>query len=259
MASFWSFFSSKGKGGQQTFKPKSKQDFVKKTVSQSVFGHETTFSYADFHDLKSNGYYDRFLAGQLHLPTGKVVCADPLYRELGLPQNWAIAKGDYPVYLYIGLEDDFAGRVAYAELSVKDEIPAYWEMSLIPEDLLADDVEKRLNGLYPVENGLGCFADFETFKIYEEEIQDFYKKDNNANFYLDVLGPYFKANKDVPQSSRGEDWVNYKLEKANGNIIMFGSGYGDGLYPRYVGCDKNGNVVKFITDFIQLADSEDDS
>ena len=33
---------------------------------------------------------------------------------------------------------------------------------------------------------------------------------------------------------------------------MFGSGWGDGIYPRYVGFDKNGQVVKLIVDFIQL-------
>jgi hypothetical protein len=33
---------------------------------------------------------------------------------------------------------------------------------------------------------------------------------------------------------------------------MFGSGWGDGLYPRYVGFDKNGKVVKLIVDFIQV-------
>lgn len=39
---------------------------------------------------------------------------------------------------------------------------------------------------------------------------------------------------------------------------MFGSGYGDGLYPKYVGFDKNGKVVKLITDFIQIIEEEND-
>jgi hypothetical protein len=63
----------------------------------------------------------------------------------------------------------------------------------------------------------------------------------------------------MPKSSRGEDWINYQLENTNRNIIMFSSGYGDGLYPRYVGYDKNGNVVKFITDFIQIIGQEENS
>lgn len=230
----------------------SKQDPINKKVTQPIYDEVTEFNYSDFNDLKNNLHYDRFLAGQINLPTGEVVCTDPMYRELGLPQSRAIEKGHYPVYLYIGLEEDFAGRVAYAELVVKDETPVYWEMSLIPEKLLADSFERKMNGLYPVENGLSCFTDFETFKVYEQEIKDFYKKHKDGNYYNDILEKHFKKNKDTPKSSRGEDWINYKPTKATGNIIMFGSGYGDGLYPRYVGYDKTGNVVKFVTDFIQI-------
>ena len=100
-----------------------------------------------------------------------------MYRELGLPQSWTVQKGDYPVYIYIGLTDDFEGRVAYAELVIKDETPTYWELSLIPENLLTDSFEKKMNGMYPVENGLSCFADFETFKLYDNEVSNYNKAD----------------------------------------------------------------------------------
>jgi hypothetical protein len=258
MKSIWTLFSSKGKQKINSFKLQSKQDPLNKKVSQIIFGEATEFHYADFEDLKNNKYYDRFLAGQINLPTGQVVCTDPMFREFGLPQSWTINKGEYPVYLYIGLEEDFAGRVAYAELLIKDEIPTYWEMSLISETLLKDSFERKMNGMYPVENGLSCFTDYETFKIYDQEIKDFYKNKKDGNFYNEILAMLFQENKEIPKSSRGEDWINFKPSKANGNIIMFGSGYGDGFYPRYVGYDKNGNVVKFITDFIQLKYSEDE-
>jgi hypothetical protein len=172
-----------------------------------------------------------------------------MYRELGLPQSWIVNKGIYPVYLYFGIEDYNEGLVCYAELVIKDEIPNFWKLSLISENLLADSFEIKMNGMYPVENGLSCFTDFETYKIYEREVANFYIKNKNANFYNDILEKYFKANKDTPKSARGEDWINYKPTNASGNIIMFSSGYGDGLYPRYVGYDKNGNVVKFVTEF----------
>lgn len=249
MTSIWTLFSCKIKQTTDNSKLQSQKDTANRKVTQPIHGEKTEFDSSDFHDLKHNKNYDRFLAGQLNLPTGQVVCTDPMYRELGLPQSWTIDKGQYSVYLYIGLKDDFAGRIVYAELVVKDEIPAYWEMSLIPEHLLVDSFERKMNGMYPVENGLSCFADFETYKIYDQEIKSFYQNKKDGNFYADVLANLFKVNKETPKSSRGEDWINYKPAKANGNIIMFGSGYGDGIYPRYVGYDINGNVVKFITDF----------
>ena len=231
---------------------KSKQDVINKKVKQKIFEEETEFDYSDFYDLKSNKSYDRFFAGKLKLTTGHIVCTDPMYRELGFPQSWTVASGDYPVYLYIGLIDDFKGRIAYAELNIKDEIPIYWEFSLIAENILSDDFEKKMNGMYPVENGLSSFSDFETFKLYNQEINDFYNLNKDGNYYNDILEKHFKENAKNPPSSRGEDWINYKPSNANGNIIMFASGLGDGLYPRYVGYDKSGKIIKLITDFIQL-------
>lgn len=102
----------------------SQQDTTNKKVKQKIFDEETEFDYSDFFDLKNNKSYDRFFTGNLTLPTGQVVCPDPMYKELGLPQSWTTKSGDYPVYVYIGLDDDFNGRVAYAELNIKDEIPA---------------------------------------------------------------------------------------------------------------------------------------
>ena len=154
MVSIWALFSCNSMGQDYSYKPNSKQDTKNKAVRQNIFGEETTFEYSDFQDLKNNKQYDRFLTGQLHLQTGQVVCTDPMYRELGLPQSWTVQKGDYPVYIYIGLTDDFEGRVAYAELVIKDETPTYWELSLIPENLLTDSFENKMNGMYPVENGL---------------------------------------------------------------------------------------------------------
>jgi hypothetical protein len=103
-----------------------------------------------------------------------------------------------------------------------------------------------MDGVYPVENGLGCFADYETYKVYNQEFKDYLYTNKTGNYYYDILKPHFKENANNPKISRVEDWINYKPTKSNANIIMFGSGYG--LYPRYVGFDKNGKVVKLITD-----------
>ena len=99
-----------------------------------------------------------------------------------------------------------------------------------------------------------------------EKIGEFLFRENNiilinpnANYYKDFLEILFKDNANVSPNSRGRDWINYKLEKCSGNIIMFASGLGDGLYPRYVGFDKNGKAIKLIADFIQLTNEENPS
>ncbi|EKT4499939.1 DUF4241 domain-containing protein, partial [Flavobacterium psychrophilum] len=132
MTTFLSFFSCFNKKNETDLKLKNKmnsvQDYVNKKVKQKIFKEETEFDYSDFEDLKNNKYYELFFAGNLKITSGKIVCTDPIYREVGYPQNWEVEPGEYPVNLYIGLEDDFQGRVAYAEINFKNEIPAYWEL-----------------------------------------------------------------------------------------------------------------------------------
>jgi hypothetical protein len=106
-----------------------------------------------------------------------------------------------------------------------------------------------MNGLYPVENGLSSFADAAVFTSYEQEIHEFYQLHKDGNFYSDILEKYFGGDK-KKGGAGGKRWITYTPAGAPGNIIMFG--VDDGLYPRYVGYDKKGNVVKMITDFIQL-------
>src|ERR1044072_6740365 len=65
-------------------------DTSKQKVIQKIEGGTIEFNYSDFRDLKSNKHYDRFFAGNLILTTGQVVCTDPMYRELGLPQTWTV-------------------------------------------------------------------------------------------------------------------------------------------------------------------------
>ncbi|MCB0839756.1 MAG: DUF4241 domain-containing protein [Bacteroidetes bacterium] len=254
---FLGLFGCKQKAKEQSVEEtQSGFNAEQKTVKQTIFGEEVTFNYSDFEDLPTNEYYDRFEIGMLNIPTGQVVCTDPMYRELGLPQSWTVEPGKYPVSTYIGLEEDFRGRVAYAEIIFSKTKIEKWEMSLIAEDMLQNDFEKKMNGMYPVENGLSSFSDYSTWKKYCQKIKDFYKENPEGNFYNDKLDKLFKANGSIPQSSRGEDWVNYKVNDSE-NIIMFGAGWGDGLYPRYVGTDENGKPVKFITDFIQLRYEEE--
>ena len=226
-----------------------------KTVTQNIYGEESTFSFEDFEDLKNNDAYDPFTIGELNVTSGKIVCADPMYREFGNPQSWKVPPGNYPVNIYIGLKGEFNGRVAYSELVFSKEAVESWEYSLIEEETLTDEFEKKMNGMYPVENGLSSFCDYSSWEKYKKVITDFYSEDSDANFYNDILDTLFKANSGIPASSRGEDWVNFKINSSE-NIIMFGTGWGDGMYPRYVGYDKKGNPVKMITDFIQINPEE---
>lgn len=111
--------------------------------------------------------------------------------------------------------------------------------------------------MFPVENGLGSFSDYETWKLYNIEIEEFYNRQKDGNYYNEVLESHFEKNANTPASSRGQDWINYTPTNSRSNIIMFASGWGDGIYPRYIGFDKNRQITKLIVDFIQLTEETD--
>ena len=60
---------------------------------------------------------------------------------------------------------------------------------------MTDSFEKKMNGMYPVENGLSCFADLETYQLYNKEVSTYNKADTSNNYYTDKLEKLFKENK----------------------------------------------------------------
>ncbi len=46
------------------------------------------------------------------------------------------------------------------------------------------------------------------------------------------------------------DWLNFYLpNRPSLNVIMFHSGYGDGMYPCYWGTNNDGKICSLIVDF----------
>jgi len=66
-----------------------------------------------------------------------------------------------------------------------------------------------------------------------------------------LLDEEFKKNAVDPNNPNDSgDWVNFYLpNKPELNIIMFHSGYGDGLYPSYWGIDEKGEICSLVIDF----------
>jgi hypothetical protein len=55
---------------------------------------------------------------------------------------------------------------------------------------------------------------------------------------------FFNIDKSLSRNSNDVDWINYKPIKIKGNIFIFRSGWGDGLYPSFVGYDKDERAIK---------------
>jgi len=176
--------------------------------------------------------------GELVLPTGRIVLADPLVSPDRAPLTRTVSPGRYPVTLY---ESD--QRIALAMLRFAPGNPVRWELATIPGQYLSDLKDGEIYG-YPVDAGLGSFMDKAAYARMQDREALAMEAANSAdiNYYDDVLAPELTAHGDL--------YVMHKpIADDEVNIAIFSSGWGDGFYPSFFGLDAKGNPLVLLTDF----------
>lgn len=169
-------------------------------------------------------------AGSLHLPTGRLVAADPSALDHGVrPFAVTLPPGTYPAILSIATftDDPAHRRVAAARLDVTARPTSSWELALRD----GDDPDELGDGEFfgfGVDAGVACVVDDSA-------------RGRLADAWREVcpLGePQFAA--------VGAD-----------EMIVWSSGWGDGCYPTWIGRDQDGAVTCFIADMLLFDDEPD--
>jgi len=179
----------------------------------------------------------REFIGELAVPTGEIVAADPFYipKEFTHPFAQRIPSGSYPVFVSLADLGVWGERVAYAWLQIRLNRPIRWELATTTA------TEGALAELYGIDAGLGCFADTAAAGVFSAQVKRFYSEHPEGNFYDDVLSPYLPADR---------SWCDYGLDPESGlNVVIFSSGFGDGIYSSYWGLDAKARLACLLTDF----------
>lgn len=182
---------------------------------------------------------------ELWLPSGRVVACDPfvaLGRGEAEPFAAEVAPGRYRVECAVATLTDPQEpsrearphqRIAAARLVVKDAPTVSWEPALRVGRDPSEPARDESFG-YPVDVATGCFCDESvdgSFPASEEE-----------------EGPVWDA------LYSGADWFSEPqliTDAATGHTVAaFMTGWGDGVYPTWVGRDAAGGVTCFVTDFL---------
>lgn len=173
--------------------------------------------------------------------SGRVVGCDPLTLLAAEPFVQAVPVGSHPVWL-LGTD-----QTAYAAaiLVCAPGHPDRWELAVTASDgdpaMLAPD---EVYG-YPVGAGMGCFLDERAVPLWEAEIAVY-----QGMHYDELVEDHLLS---LPE----RDWANYvigsqKPSVANPerlNVVLFRSGFGDGVYGTYAGLDSTGRLLCLMTDF----------
>lgn len=208
-----------------------------------------------------NADVDALDIGTVHFPTGTILACDPLIElEDTLPYIQTVPAGTYPVTICVVPNEDYVNRYACVKVSISDKKPVRYEMGMVGNEDLDEEIEEDEFFGFFVDAGMGCIADIKTqevFKKYwaqresEEEGIDPYN-----DLFCDLLEENFKTN---PKYQRdGGDWLNWTVPGTDCNIPIFASGWGDGVYPCYFGYDAEGKVCGVYIRFIDIEKDCDD-
>lgn len=183
-------------------------------------------------------HIEKIEAGKLKLVSGKIIATDPILMYDDQSYSKTVAPGIYTVYVYNGKTEKRKTQSVLAELRINENVPVRWELALFKGENASGFAHDEFMG-YEVENGLGCFMDESVMDIldvmdedelekYEKEIRD--KVRNSQNSCADILID----------------------KKAGSNIIVFASGWNEGVFPTYYGLDKQNNIARIVTDFMVI-------
>ncbi|MCW4468829.1 DUF4241 domain-containing protein [Flavobacterium sp. MFBS3-15] len=202
--------------------------------------------------------------GDVNLPTGKIIAADPFFTEEQRPFSRTVEPDKYPVYIFVARIDELHHRIAYAKIKFRPESATKWILALT-DDLTSEELNDLTDDEFygfPVESGLACFLDEQTNAELIAKIDSVQEAKPESNYYDEVLADEFREYSGKNNFSRQlGDWNDHHPDAdSDNNVIMFSSGWGDGYYPAYWGLNDDGDAVELVIDFLinDFGEEEDD-
>lgn len=176
-------------------------------------------------------------AGDLVLPTGRIVACDPLVFDEAEPFTVAVRAGSYPVSLAVAKVSENDQRVAFAKVTFAFADPVAWKMAAVAGQ---DPTTLHANHIfgYPVDSGTASFIDAEAAALLLQRLQAEDEYDQTIIEGMEKTYVHTWSYATVRPSARYE-----------GNCVAFSSGWGDGLYASYFGYSAADDVVCLVTDF----------
>ena len=171
--------------------------------------------------------------GPVNLPSGRVVAGDPFYAPGAAPFSDPLPPGRHPVDVLVTMRGAFDTVVA-ARVLVDGASVSTWRPAHVVGQV--ESAADEPNG-YGVDSGTGSFTSAEAATL----IEDGY--DRYADDLLKAL-----------QAASPHRWIRMPLDPLGPtgvglDIVAFPSGFGDGAFPTWVGFDRAGRAVAFMTDF----------
>ena len=170
--------------------------------------------------------FDMMAAGNLNIPSGKIIATDPLTLSNAVAFKEQFPIGEFPVELAMAnINGNKDRRVAFARIKFSDNPVKQWEFALLPGQLPISIKSTDRYG-YGVDAGIGLFVD----QIAQNSLDSILDQKWEEIF-----------------SEEFEVYKNYAFQ--NHKAVFYSTGYGDGFYTTYIGRDSVGKISQLLTDF----------
>lgn len=208
-----------------------------------------------------NTAVDTMDIGTVNFPTGQILACDPLIElEDRLPYIQTVPPGTYPVTICVVPSEEYGDRYACVKVTVSDSRPVRYELAMIGDENLDEELEDGDYFGFIVDAGMGCIIDVESQNAFKKYWAERLEEDEDIDPYNDLFCDLHEESyNENPRYQRdGGDWVNWTVPGTGLNIPIFASGWGDGVYPCYFGYDSNGDVCGVYILFIDLENRSED-
>jgi hypothetical protein len=199
-------------------------------------------------DKKTKYLYSYYL-GDLVVISGEIVACDPLVFPETKPLITNISPKNYPVIVSLASDSLKASSennplyktVICAMVRFEEQEADRWELIINSDEDMIILKEKKCFG-YAVDSGISCFMDTQAAQIIIDSSL-------NSDTYEETISCQLDELLDI--NNKEFMFANLLLDKDNGlNVIAFSSGFGDGIYPTYLGFDNEGKIVNMVTQFV---------
>ena len=132
--------------------------------------------------------------GKVSFPTGKIIACDPLIELEDAPayiQN--IPPGNYNVDISVALSEKFGDRYSCVKVLINDNKPAYYDLGVIGNEDLDEELEDDEYFGFCVDAGMGCILDESTQAAFKEYWKVRCEKEEGIDPYNDLFCDLFVA------------------------------------------------------------------
>ncbi|MEU5875922.1 DUF4241 domain-containing protein [Spirillospora sp. NPDC047279] len=177
------------------------------------------------------------------MPTGRMVASDMYPSRDDGPVAVTIPPGTYPMYAWVAVirrrGEEIDRRNAALELRIGDAPTTAWEMAFTEDVPMTDLKGKNDYCGFPVDAGAAAIADVASCEAVLQ--WDFSR-------FESVYMP-----RPLPPRNPVPGYVTAVVDPATGaTYSVVSSGWGDGVYPAFIGRDAGGGVTRFVIDFMVL-------